>query len=335
MPRLGKKILMVFDLPEAAAAGMDHRAFLRRKEWRDENQVASALQARGYQVDAFGIYNDLTPLLLKLQNNPYDLVFFLAECFDNQRHGAAHLAGTLELMKVPFTGPGAASLRLCQDKGLSKAVLKYQGIAVPDFRISPFKSPLIRFHGLNYPCIVKPLNEEASEGLSLSSVVHNEDDCRERVGFLHNRFQDDVIIEEFIIGRDIYVGVLGNDKLKIFPPQELMFKKPRRDLESFATWKVKWDPAYRQRWGIHTGPAQNLSLTTRRHISDTSKQIYRILGLRGYARLDLRLQEDGRAVFLEANPNPSIARDDEFAKGAQQAGLPYEELIQKIVKLAS
>ena len=175
---------------------------------------------------------------------------------------------------------------------------------------------------------------DASEGIAQNSLVTNADDCLERVHFIHERFDADAIVEEYIDGRELYVGVFGNDRLTVLPPQELFFNQLPDGAPRVLTYKAKWDEDYRKKYGIDSGHAKDLPEGTLESLIDTSKQVYRLCKLSGYARIDLRLDAKGAPVIIEVNPNPSIKRQDDFAGAAKQAGISYDQLIGKLVNLA-
>jgi D-alanine-D-alanine ligase len=185
---------------------------------------------------------------------------------------------------------------------------------------------------LTFPLFVKSLTDEGSEGVSQASLVRDQDKLLERIAFIHEKTNSPALVEEFIEGREIYVGVFGNEQLTALPPWELTMKKRRKNTPMIATDKAKWDPAYQRRVGVRSGPAK-LDAALAREIEHTSKRIYRLLGLSGYARLDYRLTDQRRLFLLEANPNPQIARKEDFADSAKYAGINYEELLQKLITL--
>jgi D-alanine-D-alanine ligase len=154
------------------------------------------------------------------------------------------------------------------------------------------------------------------------------------VAFIHEKFKQDAIVEEYIHGRELYVSVLGNDRLQVFPIREMLFQEVPPDEPRFASFKAKWDEEYRKRWGIRNCFARDLDPALVKKIERICKRIYRLLGLTGYARIDLRLTDAGEIVFIEANPNPFLAADEDFAQSAAKAGLAYPQLIEKILALA-
>jgi D-alanine-D-alanine ligase len=177
------------------------------------------------------------------------------------------------------------------------------------------------------------LKEEASLGISQASFVENDDQFRERVQFIHEKFDNDVIAEEYIEGRELYVGIFGNLRLQVFPIRELIFKEVPPDEPKIATYKAKWDEEYRKRWGLQNQFAEGLDPALVSQIEETCKRIYRLLTIDGYARLDLRLTAKNEIYFIEANPNPILAADEDFALSALKANLTYPQLIDRIIRM--
>ena len=233
---------------------------------------------------------------------------------------------------VPFTGCGATGLVLCKHKGISKKILSYHRIHTPSFVVIPRGQRITRPRKLKFPLLVKPVKEEASLGIAQASFVGNDDHFRERVTFIHDKYDGDVIAEEYIEGRELYVSVMGNSRLSVFPIRELVFREVPPDEPKIATYRAKWDEEYRKRWGLDNQFAEGLDATIVRQIERICKRIYRLLTIDGYARIDLRLTAANEIYFIEANPNPILASDEDFALSAGKAGLPYPELIDKILR---
>lgn len=326
------KILLLFDLSIPLRTDQ-YAEYLKTEDWASEAHILSTLKKLGHEAVPLGIYDDLDPLLTEMKTNRPDLVFNLSEAFRGDRHYEPHIASLLELLDVPYTGATAQALKICKDKGLAKKILTYHRIKVPHFLLSRKAFPVRSLTGLKFPVFIKPLNLEASEGISQLSFAESERDALERVRYLHDRFETDVIIEEYITGRELYVGVLGNERLSSLPPRELFFGEVPDGEPKFASFKAKWDDDYRKKWGIRTATA-NLSEETQTALEAMCKKIYRVLGLGGYGRIDLRLTDAGELFCIEANPNPSIEKEGDFARAAIKSGMSYEELIQKIINLA-
>lgn len=298
-----------------------------------EYHVIDALRRLGYTVSVIGIFDDLGNMIGRLKEQKPGLVFNLTETFYGQRLWDKNIAGVLDLLQVPYTGTGPMGLMLCRDKRLCKQLLGLHRIRVPKFLSLPYGKAIRIGKSAPFPLVVKPVFTDGSEGISNASLVNNAQALQERAEFIHNRWQQDVIAEEYIEGRELYVTVLGNKKLTVCPPQECFFDPEKDEGPNLATYRVKWNDRYREKWGIHFGFAENEPETMKR-ISQICKRAFRVLHLRDYGRIDLRLTPEGRIVILEANPNPDLGRQEEVAQSAKKAGLDYTALMDLIVRQA-
>jgi len=300
-------------------------------EWKTEYDVVSTLRAAGHNVRPLGVQEEIKPMRDEIEGFKPHVVFTLLEEFHYQTAYDQHIASFLELMKVPYTGCNPRGLVLARGKDLSKMLVHHRRIAVPAFAVFPMRSKVKRPPRLALPLIVKSLNEDGSHGISQASIVDTDEKLAERVAFIHERIETAAIAEQFIEGRELYVGVLGNNRLKALPVWELQFGTMGGD--HIATEKVKHDTSYQERVGIVDGPAKGLAPEVTDRIQRTAKRIYRTLGLDGYARIDFRLAADGTPYFIEANPNPEIAKSQEFATAAKHDGLDYPALLHRILAL--
>jgi D-alanine-D-alanine ligase len=329
--RLRVLVLTHEDLvPPDSLEGHDEREVAR---WRKEYDVAEGLRELGHEVQILGVSHDLVPIRQHVEGFRPHIVFHLLMEFQDVAVYQAHVASYLELLRVPYAGCNPRGLLLARDKALSKKILRYHRIPVPGFRVFPLGRAIRVPSDLGYPRIVKSVDEEASLGISQASIVHDEERLRERVAFVHRRLGSDAIAEQYIPGRELTVGVIGNERLQTFPVWEMFFDKLPLGSEPIATERVKWDPAYQRRAGIETGPAEDLPPPLHATIAHLARRTFRALHLSGYARIDLRLGEDGRAWVIEANPNPDLRRQEDFADSAALAGLSYPALLQRILSL--
>ncbi len=300
--------------------------------WKTEYDVVTALRQIGHEVRPLGVADELTPIRNVIEEWKPHIVFNLLEEFHGRAEFDHHVVSYLELLQVPYTGCHPRGLMLARDKALSKKLVAYHHVVVPRFAVFPRGRRVHRPKGLEFPLIVKSLVDEASLGISQASFVENDEKLRERVEFIHERFGADVIAEQFVDGREFYVGLLGNHRLQVLPVWELMFENMPPSAVAIATARVKHNPEYQRRRGIFQQQA-DLEAPLRDSIIRTSRRIARILDLDGYNRIDYRLAPDGKLYFLEANPNPEIAQSEEFASAAEEAGRSYVQLIQRIVDL--
>jgi D-alanine-D-alanine ligase len=242
----------------------------------------------------------------------------------------------LEAEGYRYTGSPPVSLLVSRNKAMSKKVLAYHGIRVPEFVTYRAGEPIRLPETLRLPLIVKPLQSDASAGIAQASVVQDEVALGERVTLVHERFHQPAIVEEFIDGRELYVSLIGNgDTLDVLPLTEMVFDKKRtRPEERIATQSAKWDEDYRARRGIRNVFARPVSKAVRERIATTCRTAFRVLWLRDYARLDVRLGSDGEVWFLEANANPFISYGHDMANAAEKAGLDYYRFIERLVNEA-
>jgi len=298
-----------------------------------EYHVISALRKLGHEVSVLGAVSDIGTIAGTLTEHSPDLVFNLTEAFDGDRRMDKNIAALLEMLDVPFTGTGAAGLMLCRDKRLCKELLSLHKIRVPRFFSVPWGSRIPVAKTVHYPLVVKPALEDSSEGISNASLVNNSAELQERARYMHERWQQPAIAEEYIDGRELYVGILGNKRLTVLPPREFFFDSNGGAGPQLATYRVKWNEQYREKWNIRFGFAE-LDQATLRNVGHVCKKVFRVLQLRDYGRIDLRLTHDNKVIILEANPNPDLAYGEEVAEAAEHSGLTYEELIDRILHIA-
>ena len=327
------KVLALFDAMAPTTLDQDLSAELKTEDRKTEADVLAALRELDHTSAHLAIFDDLDLLKQKLQGFEPDVIFNLADQFNNNRSFDQNIVSFLAMHGLPFTGCGSTGLTLCKHKGISKKILGYHRIHVPEFVTIARGQRIARPRRLKFPILVKPLKEEASLGIAQASFVETDEQFKERVQFIHEKWYSDVIAEEYIEGRELYVSILGNHRLEVFPIRELVFKEVPPDEPKIATYKAKWDEEYRKRWGLQNQFAAGLDPALARNIAQTCKRIYRLLTIDGYARLDLRVTSSNEVYFIEANPNPILAKDEDFAQSACKAGFSYPQLIERIIRL--
>jgi D-alanine-D-alanine ligase len=302
-------------------------------EFKTEYDVTSFLEHAGHEVRALGLGDNLADLRNAITDWKPDIAFNLIEEFQGIVTYDQHVVAFLELMKQPYTGCNPRGMMISRDKALAKQILHYHRIPTPNFML------LRRGHRyriprrLKFPLFVKSVTEDASLGISQASIVHDIDKLNERIQFIHEQTNSDALVEEYIEGRELYVGVIGNERLRTFPVWEMDFGTLPEVMAGIATRKVKWDRRYQEKHGIRTGPAQNLPDGMASYLDRLSKRIYRALSLSGYARMDFRMRPDGSVFVLEANANPNLSRGEDFAESAEAAKVSYSELLEQIIRL--
>ena len=308
------------------------KATAETAEWRMEYDVVRTLKVLGHEIRVIGVHDDLTPIKKTMDEFKPTITFNLMEAFDDIIVFDQNVVSYLELLKVPYTGCNPRGLTLSRDKALAKKLMAYHRIPVPDFLVVPLGGKTKLPKRLQFPLIVKSLTYESSTGISQASVVENDEQLVKRVQFIHDTIMTPAIIEEFIDGRELYVGVMGNDRLQTFPVWEMSFAKLPENNWKIATERVKWSVKYQKKHGIDTALA-GLPDDQAAKVQHLSKRVYRALDLSGYARVDLRMKENGEMYVIEANPNPQLAQGEDFAASAQRAGVSYAKLIERIINL--
>lgn len=330
------KVLVLFDLARPPLPDENFSArHLREDEQKPtEADVLNSLRRLGHTVDTLAIFDNVNAVIEKLREFEPDVVFNLCMTMHDDRKHEPNIPALLDLLKVRYTGARPETIMLCKDKALAKKILHYHRVRVARFVVSTRRSPLRKLARFTFPAFVKPIATEASDGISQASFARNQEEALERAQYIHEKLESDALIEEYIVGRELYVGVMGQKRLTVLPPRELFFGQVPDDVPKFATFKAKWDDAYRKKWGIRNGPAAALPDGVEEQLAKVARTVCRALKIRGFARLDMRLTETGEVVVIEANPNPSLAMEDDYAKAAKEAGIEYDQLMQKIIDSA-
>ncbi len=300
-----------------------------------EFDVTATLREMGHEVAIVGVGDDSQVIREAVREHRPDVVVNLMEEFAGVGVYDSHVAAYLEMLGVPYTGCNPRGLMLAHHKAWSKAVLRAAGVPVPRFATFPLGgNPAgVRLpRRLAFPMIVKSLTEEGSVAIAQASVVRSAEALYERVAFVHRTVGTHAIAEEYIDGRELYAGVLGNEALTTLPIWELRIPRLRTDAPMIATDRMKWDNAHQQRVGLETGAAE-LGEGLARRVGRIARRTYRGLHLSGYARVDLRLDAVGTPYVLEANPNPQLAYGEDFAESAHHGGIEYESLLEHILEL--
>jgi D-alanine-D-alanine ligase len=314
--------------PETIPEGVEKEKQL----WRTEYDIISTLKSMEHEVYPVGLKSDLAVIAKAREEHKPQIAFNLLEDFEGEALFDQHVVSYLELLKQHYTGCNPRGLTIAHDKALTKKILSYHRIAVPGFAVFPMGQKVFRPRRLKFPLFVKSVVEEGSVGIAQASVVNDDAKLAERVEFIHRQTNSHAIAEQYIEGREIYVSVIGNRKLQTYTPWELVINNLPEGALNIATGRLKWNPDYQKKVGLVTKPA-DLSPELQRKLELLSKRIYRHLCLSGYARLDYRMTNDGEFYLLEANPNPQIALNEDFADSAAHTGLKYPQLLQKIITL--
>jgi D-alanine-D-alanine ligase len=302
-------------------------------EYRTEFDVISCLRQCGHDVQPIGIGDSLTELRTTMADWQPQICFNLLEEFDGIVTYDQHIVAWLELLRQPYTGCNPRGMMLSRDKVLSKQLLAWHRIPTPQFAVFA-RGKAIRIPArMRYPLFVKSATEDASLGISQASIVEDAARLRERIAFIHEHTSSDALVEEYVEGREFYVGVIGNDRIRTLPPWEFIFGELKAGRAGIATRKAKWDRAYQARHGITSDVACDLPDGLAARLDKLARRIYRALHMTGYARMDFRVRADGTTYFLEANANPNVEEEEDFAYAALESGMDYSELLERIIAL--
>jgi D-alanine-D-alanine ligase len=315
-------------VPPEDTTGID----ILEAEWKMEYDVIETLREIGHEVRVLGINDNLGGIRPTVGLFKPHIVFNLMEAFAGVTTFDQNVVSYLELLGLPYTGCNPRGLILARDKALSKKLLAYHRIRVPEFTVVRPGRKVALPKRLTFPLIVKSLFFEASTGISQASVVENYEQLAKRATFIHEKLGTAAIVEQFIDGRELYVGVIGNERLDVLPPWEMSFAQMPDNRWKIATERVKWSTQYQKKNGIMTDRAK-LDAPTIERMQRMAKRAYRALDLSGYARIDVRMDEDGRIYVLEANPNPNMAYGEDFSESAEARGLTYERLLDRLIAL--
>lgn len=328
------RITVLFDTDEPLPKGFDFERPLASSD-EVEYDVARTLRDLEYPFDLLPFHDDPAALVAELQRLQPEIVFNLTESFRRVSRLDYAVAGLLEMLSLPYTGSAPFGLLLARDKAVTKKMLAFHGVRVPHFTVFPCGVKKQRPSDLRFPLIVKPLQEDASLGIAQSSVVRDDRSLEERVTFIQESLKNDAIVEELIVGREIYLAVLGNDPPRALSPIEMVFQKEEVEELKIATFRAKWNAKYRKAKGIENVLAKDLTEEETERIVHAGLTAFSALQLRDYARIDLRVTPDHEVYVIEANPNPFIAVNEDVPLAASGAGIAYPELIERIAKCAA
>jgi len=325
------RIALVYNEPQRSDYGAvdEYNAVLAVLEAVDA--VHQALLKLDFDVTVVSLVPPLEQAEKELRDLDTDLVFNLFEGFCDNPETEAVIPEILSQMGIPFTGCPAPVLRLALDKAKTKLILKAAGIKTPDFQLlNPRTLDMFR---LDYPCIVKPCRGDASNGLSAESVVHDFSALERQVSRICYFFGGDALVAKFLPGREFNATVMGNSELTVLPVSEIVYSLPP-GMPEILTFDAKWEDDSLYFEGTKPVCPAEIEAEEQHHIAETITTVYRLLGCRGYARVDMRLDGEGQLNVIEANPNPDISPGTGAARQAESAGMTYSQFIEGIVQLA-
>ena len=301
-------------------------------------QLQETLTGLGHEATTVVVDADAMQVGAALKAQNPDLVFNLAESFGGKSALESNVAALLNLLGLRYTGSSPQGLLLAGDKILTKKVLGFHGINTPEFA-TVFRGDLDWAGKITFPCIVKPPQEDASLGITAASVVHDIGSLLTQIDSIQQEFQQPALVEQFIEGREFYIGVLGNSSPVALPAIEMQFKGFPDGKPQIASWEAKWGDE-----GTNTGAEfqgtesvfpEDIPEEQAEKMAKVALDAFAALRLRDYGRIDLRVTPSGEIFVLEVNPNCYLERESEFARAAAKQGLPYDKLIARILELAS
>ena len=301
-------------------------------------QIEEALRARGDEPVRVPVDNEVEPLVAALRKEQPDLVFNLAESFAGKSALESNVAALLNLMGLRYTGSSPSGLIVAGDKTLTKKVLSFHSIKTPQFA-TVYRGSVDWAGNLHFPVIIKPPQEDASLGITSKSVVHDVKGLLETIERMQKDFDQPALVEEFVDGREFYVGVIGNANVQALPVIELDFSGFPADRPKIASWEAKWgddgEGSGAEFAGTKSIFPENLAPELLEKMQQAAVDSFDALRLRDYARIDLRVTDSGDVYVIEVNPNCYLERESEFSRAAAKSGMEYPALIERIAELAN
>ncbi|GAB4127736.1 MAG: ATP-grasp domain-containing protein [Ignavibacteriales bacterium] len=295
--------------------------------------IVNLLKKSGYEAYSLNIKDNIKLFLNDFHKNKPDVIFNLVELFREDPKLEMSFCGLLELLNVAYTGAGPIALGTCQNKILTKGILSANRIRTPNHVY--IKEPQSDYKiNLQYPLIVKPSLEDASVGIDVDAVVENYDLLKKRIDYIFEEFKQPVLVEEFIEGRELNVAVLGDRRPRVLPISEIDFSTMPDHLHNFVSFQAKWDPYHESYHKTIPICPSVLPRQTEIVVKETALRCFSLLGLRDYARIDMRLSKDNKIYVLEANPNPDLTEDAGFMRSMKAAGYSYRRSVKMIVDFA-
>jgi D-alanine-D-alanine ligase len=301
-------------------------------------QIRGALTSAGHAASLLAVGTDVQSVVSGLRSASPDLVFNLAESFGGKSALESNVAALLNLLGLRYTGSSPAGLLLAGDKSLTKKILRIHEIRTPQFT-TLYRGAVDWSSDLTFPVIVKPPQEDASIGITSTSIVGDLKELFEKIAELQHEFPGPVLVEEFVDGREFYVGVLGNVRPEALPVIELDFSAMPAGRPRIASWEAKWGTdgagAGEEFAGTRSIFPDGIAEDLVKRMQSVAVECFQALRLRDYARIDLRVTPNGDVYVIEVNPNCYLERESEFARAAERSGLSYDALISRIVDLAA
>ena len=302
-------------------------------DWRTEYQVVHGLRSIGHEVAQLGLDWSLMPLHAMIDDFKPHVVFNLLIELRNSGGFEPHVVAALEARGIPYTGCNSEGITLARDKSIAKKLLRAEGVPVPDFAIFRRGRVIRPRPQPRFPLIVKPIDGSGSFGISRASVVRSVSALQGRVEMVHRRCGTDAIAESYLEGREFTIGVMGNQRLECLPLWETFFDGLPAGAPRIATERLKWNPEHRRSLAVTSGRARSLPSGTRRSIARFARRSYRVLHLSSFARVDFRLDREGRPFVIDVNASPDVDFLEDFARSAEASGIPPLALLERLLRL--
>src|SRR5215468_8903466 len=304
----------------------------RKREKHDREEIFEALESLGHEPSYYVLDGD-EKSLIALTRSDADLFFNLVESYAGDDTVEMHLTAYLDLLGRLYTGSGPHAMYLAQDKGLAKKIFAFHGIRTPFFATC-YRGNLDHCHDISFPLMVKPTSEDGSIGIDQYSVVKTVKELMERIQYIQDEFDSPALLEEYIEGREVYAGILGNQHPEVLPMIELDLSRLPPGMPKVAGTEVKWEKESEAYKATKSAPVEDLDEETTEQLAETALSVYRILKLRDYGRIDMRLTDKGEVYVIEGNPNPWLSSNSEFFMAAKKSGRTYADMVEAIVDLA-
>lgn len=325
-----------YKIPESTEKTGEFKEYFEVEEltpMEEYEQMAKRLCKVGLDAYTLNIKDDIQLILDDIKKNKPDVIFNFVEIYKEVARYEMNIVGLYELIGIPYTGAPPLALANCQSKALTKRILSEYGIKTPKYKV--FRKPAANYKStLKFPVIVKPVYEDASVGIENESIVANQTELNERINYVFHYFNQPALCEEFIDGRELNVAVIGDKKPKVLPISEIDFKKMPDHLYNIVSYQAKWDP-------LHESYHKTIPICPARlpkRVEEKAKQMaldaFKVMGVRDYSRVDMRLSKDNHLYVLEVNPNPDLTEGAGFMRSAATSGLSYAAALKKIVKFA-
>lgn len=294
--------------------------------------VNEALLSLEYETTQVALQPPLSAVRARLEALDADVVFNLFEGFDGHPGTEAEVARIMEDLGICFTGSPSSAIALAQNKALAKQTMRASGIPTADYQVLTPKT-VSRFR-LHFPCMTKPLDEDASHGISADSVVNDRQSLERQVKALHRDYGCATLVEEFLDGREFNATVVGVDMLRVLPPSEIVYALAP-GLPRILTYLAKWETEAEYYKGTQVECPADIDMALAEEINNLAISAFRAMGCRGYARADMRQNSAGQLMVLEVNPNPDISLHAGMSRQIVVAGLSYAEFIEMQVRWAA